>query len=490
MALAYMDTKFADSALYCFERAQTLSPSKREAVPQTNLLAFALRRNLFKDSDSIAFLAKHDGYLPYQTNRLALLSLQQKSNNLPLDTAQIPDSTLTELQFCYLNNAALNGKFSLDTSVAPYLQKLRVQPKNSDYSNQLKLAQAISYYYSGHCMKGYDLLTQLDLSPKDEATPYTEMRAKWLSQQQVWPLASKTFFRLLDYNNSVSLTNYAAALSENNQTELALPYWERLAATQNDTANTEAARMMFSALKANTLQEMLALNEDTRLLVLHYRKNKLTEPLRQQLLGSFENPNFKVLAACELADFYAANNDSMALVEVLQTAQLHAPKAYESSRNEYHFRDLRWRHAPYSDAQTLLVALENEPLNTWHKAWLPYFAATAALRNNDETKALFLLQTAMNLAPFQTEIILTTTQLLYKQGKTQQAYDLLVNTLNTNPNDHLVRQEYVLCCFKLNLDMLTDDEIARLEKVLSAQEFSAFKKRIEKLQAELASKKA
>lgn len=477
LALAYMETKFADSALYCFRQAEEhgFADARFKPIPQTNLLGFLARRDLAKTLDTIPYLPEYFNYTPYQTNRLALLNLAQKPDEKAFDVkTHLPDTTLDAVTFGYLFNVAINAVQRADTAAAPLLQSLRVKNVNADYASKLKFAQAINYYYAGQHTKGYDLLAQLDLAYNDASTSYTEMHAQWLSQQQAWPLVVKAYFRLLNSTDANSVINYAMALAENGELEQSLDYWQKIAAA--DTSN-EVAKIMSNILTKTSETDLAGMAESSRLLALHYRKVQMSEQLQAKVLASFQDKKYKVLAACELADLYFAQNKPEALADVLRTAEMNVSATDEPTRNEYHFRDLKYRQTAQPDGNILRNAIANEPLNLWHVQWKPYFEAMAAYKlKQPQAKTLFAK--ALEAAPFDEQVILDACAALNADGNKQAAYDALVNALNTNPRADKVRQEYVLQCFRLNMDILTDDEIAKLKNYLKPAEFEAFMKKV------------
>lgn len=481
MALAYMDTKFGDSTIYSFEQAQNLSKnSSRAAVSQTNMLAFIMRGNMLAESQAVTFDPKYDEYLPYLNNRIALLNWQQKADKGEFNLKNIADSTLSEIGFCYLMNSAINATRKADTTLAPVLRKYRMMPQNTSYSSDLKQANALVYYYAGFTTKGYDLMATLDLAENQGATRFTDLHGKWLSQQGAWPLAAQTFFRTADYNDPISLTNYAAALSENGQIAEAIVLWQKVI-EMKDTNTIQTAKIMLAALAINDVSVLLQTEENTRYLALHFRKNYFTLSEIQQIFDSLKDNNIRILAACDLADYSAKNGNNIAAAEYLQIAEIFSPKADKAVVNEYNLRDLRWRQVAKNTPDALLTAIENQPFNFEKSNWTYYFKAIAAAQKNDNTKAAQFFYRAVEGLPFEPAVVLAASNFMNKQGKKQEAYELLVSSLLTNPKADEVRQEYVIQCFKVNLDMAADSEIAKLQATLPVSKFELFKAHLDSI---------
>ena len=81
---------------------------------------------------------------------------------------------------------------------------------------------------------------------------------------------------------------------------------------------------------------------------------------------------------------------------------------------------------------------------------------------------------ALQLAPFNADIVAATADLEQKAGQTQKAYDLVLNALPLNDTDPRLLERYTLLCLDLRLTDYAEDGLSRLRTATSPTDYQAF----------------
>lgn len=146
--LGYIYTKFdtSDSAVYFFNKAATYT---EDDLPASNLLVYFATQGKFKECETILANEKKFASDTYLANKIAIATLQGKSESLnALPSHILSDTLITAETFTYLYNYTFNKLLLKDTVLDATLDRFSKIQANAFYRGNLLYAKALHLYFS------------------------------------------------------------------------------------------------------------------------------------------------------------------------------------------------------------------------------------------------------------------------------------------------------------------------------------------------------
>ena len=487
LALTFGRTAVLDSALFYLQRAAE-NAEVRDAS-EANTLA-VLARSPTAVSVGIDSLLEEvvsdTSYVPVQVNALAF-SERYGAGLSPASFRwqESADSALNSLQFAHLYNYLLTQP-SVDTALLQRAQTL-AQENALAYNEPLSFAAAVAQYRANRVVEALRVVDRLQSVNVFKQGDYLHTMGLWALEQQAPRIAENFFARALEsgfddagFKRGVSLSEAAALPGGSNAA--AVEYWTKELA---DSGAVAVAREMLTIFSDDALRQAADTVSDVLLYqALRYRYPQLDEPLRQQLWQAFDDPHYRLLV---LHDLWLRFGDATeggwnAWADSIRSASELSPNGQVYAN---------WVAAFRAENDRDLAALGNlmeqlRPLNRQHVYWLTYFRAQLAQQAGEEAQAQELYA-ALAENPFFSRGYRAAIAYLYpSDADPTQAYQHLLDAVETNPHDAALLRAYVLAALRANLETYAAEGLADYRKLVSAADYAAFAPEYERVKAAMA----
>ena len=484
LALTFGQTSVLDSALYYLQRAG--ANQEVRAPSEANTLAMLTKSKIVVPIalDSLVDEVVSDtAYLPIQVNALSF-SERYGTGGPHNDSFRWQDSAAVHsLQFAHLYNYLL-AQPQADTALVRYAQEV-AQEGNMAYSEPLSFASAVAMYRAGRVVEALKLMDRLQAVNVFNKGYYLHMMGLWALEQQAPKIAADYFARATEagfeeasFKQAVSLSEAAAQPMGSN--EQAVASWSGLL---SDSVAVSVAQDMLMIFSDQDLQQAVLEATDVFLYqALRYRYPQLDTSLLKDFWEAFDDPNYQALAVHDIWLTYPnRNNPWEAWAE-----EIIAAKALSPDGQNY----VRWIKAFRAEQNQNVTALQEvidqlRPVTRQHQYWLTYFRAWLAEQKGDDQQARARYSSLIE-NPFFSKGFLAALAYLYPLGTDQtEAYQRLLDAIQTNPYDASLLQAYILAALRANLDTYAEEGLADYQQLVSAAEYEAFLKEYEQVKASM-----
>jgi hypothetical protein len=285
-----------DSALLYLNDARSYSISKTSA--EANFLGLAALEFLPVKTDSL--LEFFDAHPAVISNAIALSTVQKEKFTIPIDPLKAKHLDLYTATL--LNNHIIKQATTLDTTFIHEAYRIADDSLNADYSEALKSSIAFAFYHRGNVAKALEVLAELAYISQQYQGKFNYVMGLWALEQGNPDLAS-TYFNFADtYSYKEAKFYNAIALSEAGKREEALINWDTVAYDPDEGKRKIAAQMK----KILTLQatDALSLNDVEKYQFCRYRIGIKDSVLFNQIINTFESPDYKAQALLDLSKKY------------------------------------------------------------------------------------------------------------------------------------------------------------------------------------------
>jgi hypothetical protein len=468
LALLYAKTALLDSTIYFLELSKKYAD---EEVPKTNLLYFLVKHKVFVPADSIFQINSSEKGAGFTANGLSNYNSLQKKYELTLKDIPVRDSILNNQTFACLYNYGINKLKAADPELIAKIEALQNIPSNEPYAEDLRYLKALYCYYNEDKITGIKLLEDLKAYAGNTATIYSNTLGMWLMENNLQNEAAENLKQAISLTDQDIYLNYCIALAEAGKKEEALLALEPLL-----VKGTKDIKLV-----SNNMRKILLVNKDTvlrleeplRLQFLHLRIKELSEYDLLSIYSSFKGEISKYIAASELMNFYLNNN------EIDKSRQIWYANEHDLKKENqalgllnYQFlRFLTFEHN-WQELQNVIDPIFLNPKDVSNKN---YFRALLAESNNQISNAEKLYQAVLKTNPFNEEAVVAATDFYNKQGKTLEAYNILVDDQQLYPGSVKILKAYALQSLKINLESYGDVTLEKLRILLNEKDFRAFK---------------
>ncbi|EAY24731.1 MFS transporter [Microscilla marina] len=481
LGLAYSQTEVGDSAIYYFEKADSLA--KGSLIPKNNLMAYLA----FKKAEQFDPKKLQNGEdkqdLATKSNHIALYNLYQTSYQQPLDEQLKTNPRLNGEKFAYLYNYLLNrsGKRdnkAIDSVLAKETRKIESNKDNRDYAYYLQYVRACFQYYGGNISHGINSLASIPATKSNGY--YNAVLGLWLLEQGAYEPAISYLKTAKKLQNTQAAIYLGIALSEKGDIKGAIENWKEALARQaekkgrhrkNDSVALSLAQKVMGAFT-----DTVALNTDEeKFILLHYRHKYLNEQNLKDTYSAIQDPNYKTWAAADLMNYYLDQEKVAEAEEIYKTLKVRKLDNYiKAEINHAYLRLLKAQEKN----DLLLQFVDQLELGTLHRNKKPYFMGIAWYNIGDHKKAEEYFKQAVNAAPFSEEVILTVTDFYLNAKKDiDKAYKIVTNAVRRNPFSAPLYKSYALRALEMGLDGYGDTALESIQDLTDKVEFERFKKK-------------
>lgn len=458
-------TNVVDSALYYLEVAGG-DKSSREAA-KANELALLVRRRLPVPVDSLGDVFE-EGDIFYQNNLLTFYNQVEAVEHAPESVNPEVLQELGGIETAWLLNYALLRQ-DPDSLLPRQLQQLIDSTPVGYYEEPALLALGVLRYKQQNHFEAIRKVDELVQRTADNQALYSLLLGSWALEQDAPELAARFFQQASSQGAEQAGAYLAVALAEAGRPAEAA---EALLSMQDSLLSQAMQNRKAEALLHLGTQDFSAFPGDRNEAVykaLRWQWGGLDREGERALLVQIQDRSWRDRALLWLAE---ANLKKGAIAEaesyLRQINQSEAVRADEVlARKE---RQLRHR---LSLLQTGTPAETGEAIYPGSLGQL-YAAASQAQLTGDTTAALRDYRRIMNASPFPEEAYLAAVPLLNRRGEESEAYDFLLEGVQFNPYSVLLREEYILQSLRLGLEQYAEDELQKLQQLVSGDRFERF----------------
>ena len=484
LALTFGRTAVLDSALFYLQRAGA-GAAVRDAAEANTLAVLAQSPTVVSIGiDSLLNEVVSDtSYVPVQVNALAFAERYGAGMSpASFRWQESVDSTLNSLQFAHLYNYLL-AQSSVDTALLQRAQTL-AQEGELAFGEPLSFASAVAQYRANRVEEALRVVDRLQSVNVFKQGYYLHTMGLWTLEQNAPRIAEDFFARAVEagfdeaeFKRGVSL-NEAAALPGGNNAA-AVEYWKEQLA---DSVAVEVAQDMLTIFSDDALRQAVDTAGDVFLYqALRYRYPQLDNPLREQLWQAFDDPNYRVLA---VHDLWLRFGDATRTQWNDWTDEITSATGLSTDGQAY----ANWVAAFQAEDRNDLAKLRElsgqlQPRSRQQAYWLTYFRAQLAEQAGDDAQArtgyAFLAEN-----PFFSRGYLAAIAYLYPpEADPNEAYQRLLDAVETNPYDAALLRAYVLAALRANLETYAEDGLADYQQLVSAADYAAFMQEYQRVKA-------
>ncbi|MCY7358577.1 MAG: hypothetical protein LH609_14190, partial [Rudanella sp.] len=473
----YSRTSIADSAYYYFKNSAR--NTSRNEVPEANLLGLYARNPRVLATDStLAKQTDRFDYESYEANALAIkLVTTNDTTNLAqptwlADEPPVVDSLLTAEgwpglsvgRFASLYNFALasprRSDAPPDSVLTKTLRQRAQQVSNQDFTDDLLLAGAIAEYQNHHPANTFTLLSQLAEGSQRTAQQYRSVLGLLLMDQGLYRKANE----ILELNTDTLSAFYrAVALTKTGDLVMARSLWET--ASRNDAGVAGLKQVLYEE-RMPTGQATLSDLEKA-----FYVSYRIDDPNRGRFWETIRDANLKTVSGAKLIEEYIATRQpfyaQMILSQMGKPEQL-TPFAL-SLENLSALRIVAFRSKlAAADSMSRAAFLPQ------HQAERQFLMGWVLARNKQPQRAQLAFAEAVRRAPLNAQIITGAARFWQQNRQIDRAYNLVVGTLDYNPDQPELWKVYIDLCLDQRLTDYAQNALPQLQGNTSPADYQAF----------------
>jgi len=477
LALIFSKTDIMDSVVYYLNNAKYLT--KAHEVPEANLFAMLAKYNVEKSIDSIKSYVDVTPSVTTEANELVLYNRKQQKFLSPLNDNYLKDSILQPENMCYLYNYTLNAVGNGDTSMLPKIRRFNKVVENTDYIAFLQLAEAMKLREVGAGLAAYKLFRNLYLDKPEGDNDRTKLFGNYLFENNQYRQAAyyfnKAYYGGLLWSRVYEAFSWAEAGEKNKAIEIFQELAGREEVEIKNTAHQFLRYMHPDSLKKVATSQF---NDQDNYYYLHFNKAQIDNTTFLQLLSKIQDIDAKFLTVVERVEYYLATQQ-LVQAEVLRNELTGLRSKRADFIAKLQLLDLKLLYAlkRFDQLGTVVnsVKLENKDVG-----YATFYKAVVAAHKGDTLNSEKLYRLAMQQIPLDGEVVTKFANYYNQQGKTQLAYNVLVDNLQLYADYHFcpveVYKAYILQALRLNFTEDAEASLQKLFEVVPKAEYEAFYK--------------
>ena len=455
LATLYGKTNLLDSAYYFLEAFDGTGNKQVTSAIQTNKLAFLTQSRLALPLDSLQQQTEYQ--VPEIGNNLLVMANNQQQI-VPLQTEVPADSLLNPIDFAWWYNYQVNHRYQADSSQMISSQRIWEIPANELYRDQLQLASALRWYYSGDVQQAFRILRDLQFRDSGKAGLYNDILGQWSLQQLEPALALDYFTQSVNSGYLQALEHRSLALLALGRTEEAIKSWSTYRYRSQDSLKTGLTDLM--AFVNSDKTDWSKLNDQEKLWYLQFNATGLSSDDRLKMLDDIADVEVHHQALRWLWE-RALLDESTEIMDVLQ----------EDLNNTLYKLQLAIISEDHNKTSTLLDDLD---ASDQHDSWvLLGHAFTYHHLGQTEDAKKYYWQLTKNPF-FEYGILQASSYFEHLSSDEFAAYNILLDALAINPYSVNLLKAYGIECTKLNLDTYTQSTLETLSGLIAGDEYERY----------------
>lgn len=465
LGLIYGQTSMLDSSYYFFQEA--IANADDPLIPITSMLAVLTDKGLKEESDSLAdnySFPKSEGF---QANKAAIKNSLSKAYQEKFSAAFLADSAISEEEFAYLINVAVNKVKEENPEIREALQIVKTEA----ITEKAQLIQTLNEWYTGSKHKASLEFRSLILQNTATASRISKIFGSLLLKHKSYDPALKMLKQsITPFSPAEDRLPLAVALLENNQFDEAR---EELNIIEN-TGEGQIKKTAHEILTAVTTNPDSAIKapENRRYLFLHFRKNELSEKQLSALLDSFEDPGLKTLATADLMEFYLQKDKLLKAREIYDSLNIKDRIGeYFSGELNLQYLYMLLREKKWT---TLQETIKEVHLNDYATSHQLYFKARLSDEQGDSLKAKKLYLQALNENPYNEEVVAQAVKFFNQRKNYEKAFTIISEAVELQNENPKLLKIYARQALRVNLVNFAEETAEDLEYYLNQKEYQEF----------------
>ncbi|UII29275.1 hypothetical protein LVD15_12855 [Fulvivirga maritima] len=465
LGIVYSKTNITDTALFYLDKAINEPEAKKAA--QSNLLALLVKNQIPVNADSLFEELNIANDLISINNKLALKNQLREPASSHFSPS---DSVLSFLEASVLYNQSFNHLFAEDSLNSASILALTDNDANASTYEMLSFALSINWYKQNNINDAFRKLNWLaNNSPYSEGK-YFNTLGLWALEQNAPEIAAKHFKWAEEQYSKEATYNKAIALTEASQIPLAIETWQSLAES-GDQKTKEIAATMLTILNPKQ-PDFNLLPENQKYLFLRYQLNYRDTTLFNQLVNGLTDSNYKGQAILDMSkklwkkDLEEA---AVAYYTMLSGLQITDKSLFES---------IQWYELKMLAAQGNVRGLGTKinqgiTFDKAHNIERHYYTGLINEASGDTLQARKNYEAIAYMNPFKEEATIAAANFIGMQDKFE-AYNILLNAIEINPNSVRLLKAYILQCARVKLSNYAELSLQDLRALISANAYNSF----------------
>lgn len=469
--LGYLYTKFksSDSAVYFFNKAATYT---EDDLPSSNLLAYFGAQGKFKECATILTHEKSDASDTYIANKIAIATLQGKSESAtPLPARFTSDTLLTADAFTYLYNYTFNKLSVKDTLLDATLQRFSGYAGNEEYRGDLLYAKAVHLYFSKtNVGLALELLQQI--IDEEHAPLYIITLANWQLRSGLYEQAYATYSLLISHPDQRLVAYKCLAAAEYGNAQSVEMLIEALSQSQRPEI-AQMATTLQASMKQPSESNYASLSDQQKVQCLHYHtlnagtvasfKQRIQDPFESVLLDIeyIKQLNAQHQYEAAMSVWNAMKKPDDIPEEILAQANLEKLKILNGLK--------QW--------DVLTAELKSIVLLSEDLGYLDYFTARTLEYTKDSTQALSHYEKAIRSIGYDVQVQIDYSNYIARTVGEIEAAEKLVAAKRFISDSKPLSLAYIDICLRLGLFKTAEVELNQIQSKLSDAEIASIKSR-------------
>ncbi len=475
LALLYGKTGLLDSAVYHLDRAYGQSENETAA---SNILAVVARSDFKMDADSVLayYQVKDD---PISVNNNYVL---YSNSGKPLEHSYTTtDTTLNFLDASILFNRSFNRLFSVDSLETQTIFDLANKPGNASAREQLKYVACLNLYKNKNVNKAFRELNWLANESTSKGGEFFNVIGTWALEQNAWEVAADYFKWATDKDWPEAPFNRAIALSEGGNLIDAIATWQEIA-TGKDQEAKQIATTMLTILTAD-LSSIEALPDYQKYLFVRYRFSHRDTTKFTALAESFQDMNYRGQACLDMCQKLWKHDQTEAAI------RLYRDLGDLQITDEDLYRETQWFELKMLASEKNIRQLAQKinqgvEFDRDHILEKHFYTGLLNEASEDTATARQNYELIAYMNPFFEEAVIHSAN-FFSLMDPFEAYNILLNALEVNPNSIKLLKAYILQCARVELNSYADNSLEDLKRLIPQSDFTVFRDRYEALVVEM-----
>jgi hypothetical protein len=378
-----------------------------------------------------------------------------------------PDSILNPITFAWWYNFQINQRHKADSQQTALTAWLSRIPQNELYRDQLQLATALRWYYSGDIKQAFQMVRDLEFRDSGKAGLYNDILGQWSLQNQQPTLALEYFTQSINAGYLPALKHQVLTLLDLGRVKDAARSWNTFRYRSGDSLSTDMSELVsFISLDQADWGDF---TDREKVWYLRFRAEDLSTKEKLSLLSDIENTDLYHQAAMELWDQALSSQSTKIQEELL--LQVNHPS-----------HQLQWAvmSEDYVALEQLIPDLEILRLPT--EPWILLGQAMRYQQHGDAEKASQCFHQLTKNPFFEPGILRASSYFEDISEDEYAAYNVLLDALAINPYSVNLLKAYGVSCTKLNLDTYTLTTLETLRELIPEKELSSFQRELEQIE--------
>jgi tetratricopeptide (TPR) repeat protein len=476
LGLMYLDLQNVDSAYYYLNNAASYRSGRNTS--ETNVYALLRMKNLSIREDTLDYLLGETDYLP-AVNNLVVLANELKKKTPDKGGVRFGEVETTGIdQIVYNYNKTLNSPELVDSVYRSEMKIFYDSGNTSWFQDNLMKAAALALYDQGNLTDCYQMLNHLAI--QNPTKEYYSLLGKLSLLQNADGLALDYFKESFRNGHPDIAPELAFAYMKYGEPDKAAFVWRQVAAG-GDSAVVNIARKMLAVIVAERIDDVLYADTETRYSFIAYRSREFDTQQLEALVLSFENEDVQAMAFNRLFDVYlelGRQEQALSILEKLSQLNISMPKVLQE------INLAQCRYAYYFNEKEIMERLrQNLPGDDMHvNNFLQLFSS---MNQPDTLEAIRGFVSAAEKNPFFEPGIYEALKYLNNiEGHADQAYELVLNAVNTNPFSIALNKAYALQCIRAGLISYAMDTKEELRQMMTSVAFMTFEQEFDRVMAE------